>query len=372
MKKLLFIVNIPSPYRVDFFNELGRKDGIALTVVFLVRPDENNGRERSWFREEYQDFRAVFCKDPIRLPGGKKLYPKIREELKKPWDEIIFGGYVYPTMLYAMRWLKRHRRPYSIEIDGGLLGPEKALRRKIKTLVISSADKWYSSGPVSDKYLLHYGAGKERILHYPFSSVKQEDCIDEALLDPREKERLREQLGMEEQRILISVGQFIHRKGFDLLLEAARSLPKSLGIYIIGGEPPESYRKMAAEYKLTNVHFVSFMQKQALLKYYRAADLFVLPTREDIWGLVINEAMACGLPVVTTDRCVAGMEMIEEGKNGFIVKANDAAALQQGIAKALQANLLELGRESLKTAKRYTIEKMAEAHERFLKDDFSC
>ena len=62
----------------------------------------------------------------------------------------------------------------------------------------------------------------------------------------------------------------------------------------------------ARENDLTNVHFVGFKTKEQLEDYYRAADLFVLPTREDIWGLVVAEAMAYGLGVITTNRCNAG------------------------------------------------------------------
>lgn len=63
---------------------------------------------------------------------------------------------------------------------------------------------------------------------------------------------------------------------------------------MVGGEPTEDYLQMRASLGLDNVHFVGFQKKEALSRYYRAADLFVLPTREDIWGLVINEAMAYG------------------------------------------------------------------------------
>ena len=74
---------------------------------------------------------------------------------------------------------------------------------------------------------------------------------------------------------------------------------------------------------LNNVHFIDFKNKDTLKEYYHVADVFVLPTREDIWGLVINEALAYGLPVITTDKCMAGLEMIENGKNGYIIPVND-------------------------------------------------
>ncbi len=101
--------------------------------------------------------------------------------------------------------------------------------------------------------------------------------------------------------------------------------------------------------------------------------MFVLPTRTDIWGLVINEAMAAGLPIVTTDRCVAGMEMIEDAVNGYIVPVNDDQQLAARCVEILSNEMLsrQMKINNLEKIKDYTVEKMAEVHlrvfERFLK-----
>ena len=99
--------------------------------------------------------------------------------------------------------------------------------------------------------------------------------------------------------MILAVGQFIHRKGFDVLLQAARTMDKNIGIYIVGGKPTEEYLQIQKENNLTQIHFEGFKTKEELAMYFKAADIFVHPTREDIWGLVINESMAYGLPVVT-------------------------------------------------------------------------
>ena len=82
---------------------------------------------------------------------------------------------------------------------------------------------------------------------------------------------------------------------------------------------------------LKNINFLEFEKKEVLYKYYKAADLFILPTREDIWGLVINEAMAHGLPVITTKKCVAGMELVIKGVNGEIVEVEDFTEMRLAI-----------------------------------------
>lgn len=165
-------------------------------------------------------------------------------------------------------------------------------------------------------------------------------------------------------KIVISVGQFIHRKGFDVLLRAWKNCSSDAMLYIIGGEPTDEYTRLINQLNLTNVYFVGFKSKKELKEYYKAADLFVLPTREDIWGLVVNEAMAAGLPVITTDRCVAGLELIQNDFNGYIVPAGNEKALADKINNVLQDDktIGEYSQNSIQAIAKYTIHNMAESH----------
>lgn len=106
---------------------------------------------------------------------------------------------------------------------------------------------------------------------------------------------------------------------------------------------------------------MDFQKKDRLKKYYMAADLFVLPTREDIWGLVVNEAMACGLGVITTNRCNAGLELIRNRENGYLVAVEDVHALREAMLEALE-NTEALGLCALETIRPYTVETMAADH----------
>ena len=112
-----------------------------------------------------------------------------------------------------------------------------------------------------------------------------------------------------------------------------------------------------------NVHVIPFVSKKELLEYYRASDIFVLPTREDIWGLVVNEAMACGLPIITTDRCNAGIELIKDGENGYIVPTDNRDALCGAILKLkVSDNLQEISNNNLKKIREYTYLGMVKAY----------
>ena len=110
--------------------------------------------------------------------------------------------------------------------------------------------------------------------------------------------------------------------------------------------------------------FPAFLKKELVMRYLRASDLFILPTGEDIWGLVVNEAMACGLPVITTNMCVAGIELIADGVNGFMIPVGDINALHQAIVRILDDDDLRLmmSKNSLETIRPYTYEDVCKSH----------
>lgn len=357
MKRVLFLTNYASPYRVHFFDELGKFMDVT---VLLTDPVESvTHRNEAWFEDGQGGFHVVQLSGrPIK---GEYFCPEVGKWLKKSYDAIVIGGYSSPTAIWAMAYLRLRKIPFYMEVDGGLIRQEGKLKFWIKRTLVRLADSWLSTGIYPTKYLVHYGAKPEKVFFYPFSSLYEEDIL-RTVVSQEEKAALRRELGIPQKRMILAVGQCIPRKGFDILLKAAKDLPEDTALCIVGGEPTEEYLGLREELGLTQVSFLGFQKKEILAKYYRAADLFTLPTREDIWGLVINEAMAYGLPVITTDRCVAGLELIEEGVNGYIVPVEDVEALGEKMREALQGNLAEMGAASLRKIRPYTIENMAKAH----------
>lgn len=362
MKKILFVTNIASPYRVDFFDTLGKRADV--TVVFYEQKEDQLSRSADWFVSGQGNFKAVQLK-PIAKIGEEYFCPDVVKWLNRSYDAIIICGYSSPTTMLAMAYLRMKRIPFYIEVDGGLIREESKAKYRFKKMLVSSATYWLSSGPYVTDYLVHYGAKRERVYCYPFTSLWEKDILQE-VVPPEKKAALRRMLGISEEKMVISVGRFMEGKGFDVLLKAAAMLPEGTGVYIVGGEPTEEYLELQKKLGLDNVHFCGFQKKEILLQFYQAADLFALPTRSDVWGLVVNEAMACGLPVVTTDKCVAGLEMIEDGVNGYVVPVDDVEAMGQRMNEVLSADLGKMGAAALEAARKYTIENMAEAHVKIL------
>lgn len=356
--KVLYLSNYPSPYRVDFFNEIGKQ--LSLTVLFSITPELQKERDNRWFNTRYSNFQAVFLGK--RLGAGKKaVCLQVLEYLKQPYDLIVLGGYSEPTMMLAIEYLKARKIPFCMEIDGGLISADGRIKSWLKRRYLSAPDAWLSSGKVSSAYLTHYGAKAESIYEYPFTSMWRSE-IFESLLSQQQKRNLRQKLGITEDKVIISVGQFIYRKGFDILLRAASQLGDDVGVYIVGGKPTEEYLALQQELNLLHVHFVGFTPKQELAEYFDAADVFAMPTRRDVWGLVVSEAMAHGLPVVSTDQCVAGMELVRDGENGYIVPVDDPDAMADALLRVLNSDVRGMGQSALDAIRGYSIEDMVQRH----------
>ncbi|MPN20366.1 D-inositol-3-phosphate glycosyltransferase [bioreactor metagenome] len=200
-------------------------------------------------------------------------------------------------------------------------------------------------------------------MRYPFTSVSERDVLDVAAMSDQRKS-LRESLGIPYKNMVLGVGKPVHRKGFDLLIRAAASFAQDTGVYIIGGNPPIEWLDLVHQNGLKNIHFIPFCDHDSLTDYYTAADVFVLPTREDVWGLVVNEAMARGVPVITTDGCVAGCEMIRSGENGYLIPVDTWEPIVAYVNRLLtdEKHRNRIAEEGLKTVRGYTVEAMARVH----------
>lgn len=362
--KVLFLSNIPAPYRVDFFNELGKL--CDLTVLYERKNADD--RETTWFKNSAKTYIEIFL-NGVKVGNDAAICFGVLKYLSKnKFDIIVVGGYSTPTGMLAIEYMRLKNILFTLSCDGGMVKTDSILRLKVKKHFIGAADMWLSTSTITDKYLVNYGASKNKIFRYPFTSL----FSDEILSTPFTKEQkndIKKHLGLKNEKIILSVGQFIYRKGFDVLINSMKNINKNCSLYIVGGEAPIEYLVLRDKLALANVFFIDFMNKDQLKKYYLAADLFVLPTREDVWGLVINEAMANGLPVITTNKCVSGLELIENFKNGFIVPVDNIDQLSEKISIILNDALLaeDMASNNLKKISDYTIENMARRHVEIIK-----
>lgn len=363
--KILFIWRGPSPYRVDFFNELGKL--CDLTVLFERNPQNIKDKNKEWFHEDFSHFKGVYLKG-INIGQNFRICFSVLNYIRliRNADFVVVGMYSTPTQMFLILLLKFLGIKYILNSDGGFIKNDNFFERLIKHFFIGGAYAYLSSSAGTSCYLRHYGA-KSTINIYPFTSAPRGSVSKK--IDEIHKDLYKKELGICEKVMVMFSGQFIHRKGIDILLKAIPDIPAICSVYIIGGKPTSEYLSIVKKLNLKNVHFVDFKTPKQLESYYMAADIYVLPTREDIWGLVINEAMSFGLPVVTTDRCLAGTELIENGKNGYIVPINSVGQLSDAITKiALDDSLRKsMGDNNKAKISEYTLESMAQNHYDFFR-----
>ncbi len=174
----------------------------------------------------------------------------------------------------------------------------------------------------------------------------------------------KERLGIKEEFIVLMVGRPIYVKGLDVLIKATKYMDKRIGVYFVGGDVSDEYLKLKEECGANNIYFHGFKPKEEIKTYFQAADIFVLPTRGDVWGLVVNEALSFGLPVVTTNRCVAGLELIRDGENGYLVNVEDEKELGKCCSKLYNDEKLfnSMVENAYNSILMYNIDEMVKSH----------
>jgi glycosyltransferase involved in cell wall biosynthesis len=335
--RLVLLTEIISPYRIPVFNALANQSGIDLHVVFLAESDPSL---REW----------VVYKDEIRfshevLPSWRKRFGKYNFLLNgrlaaalrvaRP-DAIVCGGYNYVASWQSAVWAKRHRVPFLLWVESTKRDQRNGylLLESMKRAFIRNCDAFIVAGVSSFEYLRCFGLPKESIFTAP-NAVNSEFFADHAALVCREVATHRRMLKMP-ARFALCVGRLVREKGvFDLLRaygQLAPSLREEFSLIFVGdGAARHELERQAAEIDPGRIEFAGFLQRERLASYYALAEFFVLATHSDPWGLVVNEAMACSLPVICADAAGCGADLVKDGWNGLIFPARDVAALARAL-----------------------------------------
>lgn len=357
---ILVITDNLAPYRVGWCDELGKSN----KVTILYTKDKDSERNDEWLVKESK-FCTLYKLKSINI-NGKKISLEVIKFLKNPkYEIIVFDGYGPITNMIGIIYMNMKTKHVFINIDGIVKNTkENLLKVMIKKGIFRKNVTVLCGSKTSKENLMAYGVVSQQIYGHPFTSLSSEDILTQ-LLTSNEKKNLKNKLKLNNKKTVIAVGRFLKLKQFDMLLYAWKYVNKDYQLILIGeGEEKQNYLEIIESLKLENVEILDFKKKQELFQYYKASDLFILPTRSDVWGLVINEAMACGLPIISTDNCVAAKELIINDVNGFIIKYNDCNKLTEKINEILsdENKIKSMSMNSLDIIKPYTLENMARIH----------
>ena len=364
--RLAILTEIIAPYRIPVFNALAERAEVELHVVFLSETDTSL---RQWkvYRDEIRFSYQVLDSYRLRLGSANVLLSRgMRAALRKAAPQVILsGGYNYPAMWQAVRWAGKQGVPFLLWSESNAVDAraKRWWAEAAKKKFIDSCQGYVVPGTTAAAYLREFGVSTDRIFVAP-NAVDVEHfsrLADEARRQPD----VRSRLGLP-SRYILYVGRLVQAKGVFDLLSAYATLPQEtrqeVGL-VFAGDGEERERLLQASRKIDSgkVIFPGFLQKDDLPALYALAEVLVLPTHSDTWGLVVNEALACGLPVIVTNVAGCAADLVRHGEDGFVVPARDSAALSQTIqTHVARANSQEMRGRAREVGKRFTPQAWAE------------
>ncbi len=245
----------------------------------------------------------------------------------------MIPGWATPASLVALEWCLRNQRPAVVMSESNAFDVKRyALRELIKRIVVSLFSAGLTGGQLQREYLITLGLPRHRV--FTGYDVVDNDYFARSATEVRsQKEEVRKKYGLPEKYFLASA-RFLPKKNLRGLIEGFafyRSLagPNYWKLVLLGDGPlrPELVT-LRHKLELTNdILLPGFIQHRQLPAYYALADGFVHASTTEQWGLVVNEAMATGLPVIVSNRCGCVPDLVVEGKNGFTFDTASVKAL---------------------------------------------
>ena len=319
--KLVFVTQNTAPFRMKWLNQLA----LYFDIIVYHLDDYHESVNKKFLTYSPEN---VTVKADYKMKFGKKFFI-LKHILDEKPDILMLDGYGFVGQMKLIVSLRIRNIPFIISVDGGIVEHgEKFTKRTVKTFLMNSARAFFSTSDVTDGFILRYLTKERKIYRHYFSSLYKNDIH---IVSKKEKSLAKERIGLKDKFVVIAVGRFIPLKGYDILIRSAEHFDSDTCLLIVGGTPTREYLDLINDRNRSKVRFIDFLDKESLGEYYCASDVFVTATHSDVWGLVIGEAMAYGLPIVSSKHCVAAVSMVREGENGFIVTKNSPESFCQKI-----------------------------------------
>jgi glycosyltransferase involved in cell wall biosynthesis len=271
-------------------------------------------------------------------PLTPQIWPLLERE---QFDVLVIGGWSLLATQLAIVWARRRKVPYLVISENHFREKRPLWIKAVKSIVlrhvIPQAAGQLVTGTLAREHALHYGARADRITIFP-NAIDVDEYGRAADRLRAHAPAIRQSLGIAEDAVVFAqVARVIPQKAPDEALEAvarARALtPRPLHLLLVGdGTMRPALERRAAELALA-VTFPGFRQGEELLECYAAADVFILLSRREPWGVVVNEAAAFGLPLLLTDAVGASADLLRAGENGELVHSGDVDGQARAIAR---------------------------------------
>ncbi len=342
--RLAIVASHVIQYQDPLFRLIAKEQDIDLTVIYCsgagaeTYRDEDMKTTLQWDIDLLHGYRYTILGNLGFGDGYARLInPGIVPALAAGnYDAVIFMlGWGSISALLGIAACRISQTPFFLYGDSSFPPPENTLTARARAMfirtVFSLATGFMNSGVLNAAYYAHYGAGPRTFFLLPWA-VDNERFERASRLAPGERNELRAQLQLPAENVVfLFSAKLVARKDPLTLLKAYRQMKhrqRASVVFMGEGEQRPMLERFAQQHGLqSDVRFTGFVNQRDIPKMYAMSDVFVLPSVYEPRGAVINEAMACGLPVIVTDRCGSIGDIVLEGENALIYPAGDAAAL---------------------------------------------
>ncbi len=317
--RILIITHIPSPYQVELFDEIAASKLFALHIFYLHISSDG----RLWTAPKLEHEHTILEKNETNYA--------LLQAMIETFDLVIFNYYRHPIAQILMKYCTKVKKPWCYwgERPGyhqwGALG--RVYRRwKLFHLFHSNMPIWGIGEWAINGYRREFGNNRLYLNYSYFSDLERFKTSREQT--PHKSRSIK----------FLYSGALIRRKGVDILAKAFLRLAEeksNVQLDIMGHGPLDSDLKEQMKNISCQVRFLGFQQWESIPQYYWDADILCVPSRYDGWGLVVPEGLAAGLPVISTNRTGAALELIKPNWNGWLVNTDSVDELYDVMREAV-------------------------------------
>ena len=333
----------PIQYYVPWYRALAQ---VLDLEVFYSHRQTTEGQADAGFSVEFEwdipmleGYSHTFLRNVARRPDVNRFFgcdtPELADLIRdRRFDAFIVHGWATKSYWQAIRACWSTRTPVLVRGDSTLSTPRAGWRRAMKyplhRCFVPRFDGYLTVGTRAKTYLTHYGASPEKCFDAPHAVDNDRFRASAAALRG-ERAKLRESFGMPASAVaFLFVGKFIDLKRpmlfVDAVAEAVKQNVEVAGL-MVGDGPLRPATEARARALRAPVSFAGFLNQGAISRAYAAADVLVVPSAHETWGLVVNEAMASGLPAIVTEGVGCSDDLVIPDETGARFPVDDRAAL---------------------------------------------
>ena len=372
MKRLAIVTTHPIQYNAPLFKLLTERRKIEIKVFYTwsqtalgKKFDPGFGKNIEWDIPLLEGYEYSFVENIATHPGSHHYKginnPTLTKEIQV-WgaNAIMVYGWNFKSHLGAIRFFSK-KIPVFFRGDSILMNEQNSVKRLMRRIflriIYSYIDIAFYVGSANKAYFKAMGLDEKQLVFVPHA-------VDNNRFAPKERyvknaAILKTELGVGANSLLfLYAGKLDANKNVAVLINAFIALNTNKHFLLIVGNGEEEAELKKSSQGHSNIKFLDFQNQLQMPILYAAADVFILPSKTETWGLAINEAMIAGKAIIASSTCGAALDLVKLNKNGFVFNSHDIFALTKALEhfiKDKNASKL-MGMESLKIIKHYNYE----------------